>query len=85
MSAKEPCPGLCERCGAECIMGTLNQPQPYLLHVPESRPTKREQFAAMALQGLLATDEYTPNHAVELAVEAADLLIAALNKADSAR
>lgn len=47
--------------------------------------TKREHFAAMALQGLLANATYfevenMPETDAKLAVEYADLLIAALNK-----
>jgi hypothetical protein len=43
--------------------------------------TKRECFAAMALQGFLA-DGDSPDEAAEWAVEAADYLIEALNKAE---
>ena len=46
--------------------------------------TKREFFAAMAMQGCVAipTDNWysSPQGAAKLAVEAADALIAALNK-----
>jgi predicted RNase H-like HicB family nuclease len=43
--------------------------------------TKREYFAAMALQGFLA-DGDSPDEAAEWAVEAADYLIEALSKAE---
>jgi hypothetical protein len=43
--------------------------------------TKREYFAAMALQGFLA-DGDSPDEAAEWAVESADYLIEALNKAE---
>jgi len=42
--------------------------------------TKREYFAAMAIQGLLASDGDTPIHRLTaLSVEIADALIASLN------
>jgi hypothetical protein len=42
--------------------------------------TKREYFAAMALQGLLADNTYNTDVAANVAVDFADLLIEALNK-----
>ena len=43
--------------------------------------TKREYFAAIALQGLLANTDFADGpHNAELAVNAADALIAELNK-----
>ena len=49
--------------------------------------SKREFFAAMALQGFLSNsssdpDEYRPTDIVILAIEAADILIYRLNKAE---
>jgi len=52
-------------------------------HMPESGLTKREYFAAMALQGMLANGAYDPMlepwGLEEKAVECADILIDALN------
>ena len=42
--------------------------------------TKREYFAAIALQGILSQDDSRPSYAATLAVVYADALIAALNK-----
>jgi hypothetical protein len=42
--------------------------------------TKREYFAAMALQGLLTTNDLTLQECAKSAVHTADLLIAELNK-----
>ena len=47
--------------------------------------TKREHFAALAMQGLLSSKLLTPNdngceYAVRMAVRSADALIEALNK-----
>ena len=43
--------------------------------------TKREHFAAMAMQGMLANDATAPiTHLTEWSVEAADELTKALNK-----
>ena len=47
--------------------------------VPEGL-TKREYFAAMAMSGILATDEYAIEDAAERAVRQADALIIELNK-----
>ncbi len=41
---------------------------------------KREYFAAMAMQGLLTTNELTLQECAKSAVHTADLLIAELNK-----
>ncbi|QSV55614.1 MAG: hypothetical protein HEP80_18815 [Dolichospermum sp. UKL201] len=50
--------------------------------------SKREYFAALALQGILSNpflnpDEYNPNLNACLAIEAADTLIHRLNKTDT--
>jgi len=42
--------------------------------------TKREYFAAIALQGILSQDDSRPSDAANWAVEYADALIDALNK-----
>ena len=42
--------------------------------------TKREYFAAMAMQGLLAQCQFSCETCAELAVKSADYLIAELNK-----
>jgi hypothetical protein len=42
--------------------------------------TKREYFAAVALQGILSQDDSRPSDAATWAVEYADALIDALNK-----
>jgi len=42
--------------------------------------TKREYFAAMALQGMLASGNYIWQSAVPLAIQSADYLIEELNK-----
>jgi hypothetical protein len=42
--------------------------------------TKREYFAAIALQGILSQHDSRPSYAATLAVEYADALIDALNK-----
>ena len=44
--------------------------------------TKREYFAAMALQGLLSTSKALPDNAEIIAVKMADELIKALNTQD---
>lgn len=49
-------------------------------YLNESGLSKREYFAAMALQGLLASFKPLPLNVEELAVLAADQLIEALNK-----
>ncbi len=60
--------------------------QGYFKNAGEPKPfglTKREQFAAMALQGLLANPDnldYTRDETASLAIGAADALINALNK-----
>jgi hypothetical protein len=52
----------------------------------QSGITKREYFAAMAMQGLVANSELSEKHGIpqtetsELAVKMADALIAELNK-----
>ena len=54
-------------------------------HEPEFGLTKREYFAAEAMQGLLAT--ITPSHSLSLlaktSVEVADALIKALNESEA--
>jgi hypothetical protein len=50
--------------------------------------SKREYFAALALQGMLSNpsldgEEYTPNLNACLAIEAADILIYRLNKTNT--
>lgn len=42
--------------------------------------TKREYFAAMAMQGLLSNDSLQPDHLAKLSVAQADALIYALNQ-----
>lgn len=48
--------------------------------VYETGLSKREYFAAMALQGLLSTSKLLPNNAEIIAVKMADELIKALNE-----
>lgn len=51
---------------------------------PSSEITKREHFAALAMQGMCADPSMRDVNAIsKLAVEAADSLIDALNKAQS--
>lgn len=45
--------------------------------------TKREYFAAKALQGILSNPEFMSTLAVKVAVEKADKLIEELNRTDS--
>lgn len=45
----------------------------------ENGLTKREYLAAMAMQGRMAGGHYNPKYGPELAIEAADALIAKLN------
>ena len=53
-------------------------------HAPSSEFTKREHFAAMAMQGMCADASMRDVEKIaKLAVEAADSLIDALNKAQS--
>jgi hypothetical protein len=47
---------------------------------PQDGLTKREYFAAMAMQGILSQHDSRPSYTATLAVEYADALIAALNK-----
>ena len=47
---------------------------------PKDGLTKREYFAAVALQGLLAYSEYFPHDCVARSVKLADQLIIELNK-----
>ena len=46
--------------------------------------TKREYFAAMAMQGLILRWEFSCERCAELAVKSADYLIAELNKVQAA-
>jgi hypothetical protein len=53
---------------------------------PEKGLNKRELFAAMAMQGLLAkSEEMTPSHLAQWAVTNADALLAALKETPSER
>ncbi len=47
---------------------------------PQHGLTKREYFAAVALQGLLAYSEYLPHDCVVRSVKLADQLVIELNK-----
>jgi len=47
---------------------------------PKDGLTKREYFAAMALQGLLANSDHFPHDCVAQSVKMADQLIIELNK-----
>ena len=53
----------------------------YGIDAPQEGLTKREYFAAMALQGLLANDSELITSKARDAVQAADALIEILNKA----
>ena len=53
----------------------------YGIDAPQEGLTKREYFAAMALQGLLANDSALITSKARDAVQAADALIEILNKA----
>jgi hypothetical protein len=53
----------------------------YNVDYPEEGLTKREYFAAMALQGILSGSQFLESERfAKLAVKAADALIAELNK-----
>ena len=52
----------------------------YGIDAPQERLTKREYFAAMAMQGLLANDSGLITSKARDAVKAADALIEELNK-----
>ena len=52
----------------------------YNINTPQEGLTKREYFAAMAMQGLLANDKVEHKYCVISAVEYADDLIEQLNK-----
>ena len=63
---------------------TVNVPTPTVGYAPAATLTKREYFAAMALQGLLPDSSMNSiDEDTNLAVDAADSLIAALNRAKS--
>ncbi len=84
MSAVHVCPTKDIECGNIPDLWCAACPKWSALRVPDWKPSQREYFAAMAMQGLsahaYATGEPSAKVIAAWAVEQADALIAALNK-----